>query len=420
MSAGLAEVLTTRFRRLLVLRWSSQTSDGLFQSGLASFLLFSPERAPTALAVATGFAVVLLPYSLIGPLVGTILDRFDRRAIMLLANSVRAGLLTIIAILISQGISETGLIPWVLICFGLSRLVLAGLSAGLPRVVSTGVLVPANAIAVTGGTLASVIGGGVGLGLRTLTSPWSSNASDAAIVSLAAVLYAVAALSALRLRAMELGPVEHEQARTWTAGFIDLRLGLRHLRQHRAGAWAITRVALVRGGMSALIVASILLHRSVFTTDPDQAIAGLATVVTAMGVGSLLGATITPRATRRWSREQWMQRNLHVAALFATVFAVTQTPLLLPITMFLIAMAGQSIKVTADAQVQTTIVDEFRGRVFAVYDMSVNVAIVIGAYLAASTLPVGARSVFLPLLIAVVWLGTASVDMLLNRTQRAR
>ena len=61
----------TAVGRLLALRWMGQFTDGVFQSALASFVLFSPERQPDAKSAAAAFAVVLLPYSLIGPFVGT-------------------------------------------------------------------------------------------------------------------------------------------------------------------------------------------------------------------------------------------------------------------------------------------------------------------------------------------------------------
>ncbi len=68
-----------RLSRLLAVRWTGQMTDGVFQSALASFVLFSPERQANALSAAIGFAVVLLPYSIVGPFVGTILDRVSRQ-----------------------------------------------------------------------------------------------------------------------------------------------------------------------------------------------------------------------------------------------------------------------------------------------------------------------------------------------------
>ena len=67
------------FWRLLELRMASQFGDGLFQAGLAGALLFNPERAASAWAVAGAFAVLFLPYSLIGPFAGALLDKWDRR-----------------------------------------------------------------------------------------------------------------------------------------------------------------------------------------------------------------------------------------------------------------------------------------------------------------------------------------------------
>ena len=71
-----------RLWRLITVRWSAQLTDGLYQSALASYVLFSPERQASATAAAIAFTTVLLPYSLIGPFVGTILDKYSRRQIL--------------------------------------------------------------------------------------------------------------------------------------------------------------------------------------------------------------------------------------------------------------------------------------------------------------------------------------------------
>jgi hypothetical protein len=52
------------------------------------------------------------------------------------------------------------------------------------------------------------------------------------------------------------------------------------------------RIVLVRGGMSALIVVAILLHRNVFSDDFDDVIVGLVVVVVVMGIGLLVGVVI--------------------------------------------------------------------------------------------------------------------------------
>jgi len=156
----------SKFNRILTIRWSGQFTDGLFQSALASFVLFSPERAPNAVSAALAFSVVLLPYSLIGPYVGTFLDRYSRQRIIRNCNYLRALDLLVIAWLVSNGKTGVVLTLFVLFAFGINRLILAGLSAGLPLLVKKEELIAANALAVTGGTIWVVIGGGVGIAVK--------------------------------------------------------------------------------------------------------------------------------------------------------------------------------------------------------------------------------------------------------------
>ena len=91
------------FWRLLELRTASQFGDGLFQAGLAGGLLFNPERAADPWAVAGAFAVLFLPYSIVGPFAGALLDRWDRRAVLVVANFARLILVVGVAVLL----------PWV-------------------------------------------------------------------------------------------------------------------------------------------------------------------------------------------------------------------------------------------------------------------------------------------------------------------
>ena len=80
----------TGFRRLFAVRLTSQAGDGMFQVGLATLFFFSPESAGTATGVAAAFAVLLLPFTVVGPWAGVLLDRWRRRQVLLVGN-LRAG-----------------------------------------------------------------------------------------------------------------------------------------------------------------------------------------------------------------------------------------------------------------------------------------------------------------------------------------
>lgn len=121
------------FRRLLELRAASQFGDGLFQAGLAGGLLFNPERASSPWAVAGAFAVLFLPYSLLGPFAGAVLDRWDRRAVLIAATAGRVLLVAGVAVLLACGARDLFVLLGALMVNGFSRFVTSGLSAALPH-----------------------------------------------------------------------------------------------------------------------------------------------------------------------------------------------------------------------------------------------------------------------------------------------
>jgi MFS family permease len=98
-----------------------------------------------------------------------------------------------------------------------------------------------------------------------------------------------------------------------------------------------------------------------------------------------------------------MRLAISAASISALILVIDRTPTLLALTAFFTALCGQSVKVTNDALVQSKIDDFYRGRVFSVYDVVVNAAIVTGALVAAWVLPISGDSWLLPLLVAISW-----------------
>ena len=386
-------------------------ADGIFQSALASFLLFSPERQADPMGAALAFALVLVPYSVVGPFVGTILDRFSRQRALLISNLIRTVTLSFIALLIFQGYTGVELTIFVLIAFGINRLILAGLSAGLPLVVSREKLISANAYAVTGGSVWVVIGGGIGLGIRKIIdSSASADYADAVIVSVAAVGYLTAAFFASRLKRGEIGPLPHEMVKaSFTQGFREMREGIRFLEDHADAARGIAAIAIQRGGLTALTLMTLVLERNYFNDplDPEAGLAGVTFMIVTAATGLVIGAIVAPFGVARVGRHRWIRLAMLAASVSVIGLALTRTTLTLALTAFFTALCGQSIKVTNDALVQSKIDDIFRGRVFAVYDVVVNLSIVSGALLAALLLPTNGDSWLLPTVVGLGFFLTA-------------
>ena len=394
-------------------------TDGIFQSALASFILFSPERQPDAVSAALAFAIVLLPYSLIGPLVGTILDRVSRQRVILFANITRALALVFIAGLIRNGATGVELTIFVLLAFGVNRLILAGLSAGLPLLFDTSgpvgrtTLVSVNAIAVTGGTVFVVIGGGIGIGLRNLLADrFDANAADSILISLSALTFLIAGLLALRLQKGDLGPLPHELKReSVIQAYKEMVAAFVFLRRIRDCFLGIGATAIQRSGLTALTMMALILNRNTFNNpgDPEAGLAGFAFAITVAGVGITIGAMIAPFGVARYGRHKWIRISLLASAVLPIALAFEQNEFFLVATGFFAGMAGQGVKVTNDALVQSKIEDAYRGRVFAVYDVMVNSGIVSGAIVAALILPRSGASALLPALIAAVYIFVALV-----------
>jgi hypothetical protein len=388
-------------------------TDGVFQSALASFVLFSPERQANALSAAIGFAVVLLPYSIVGPFVGTILDRVSRQRALFFANLARSANLLVVALFVFSGATGVALTAVVLIAFGINRLILAALSAGLPLLIDSKSLITANAIAVTGGSVLVVIGGGIGVGVRALVDGAAlADQADSLLILLAAGGYFTAALLSGRLNKYEIGPMAHEKAAaSFKQGFIDMREGIDFLRKNIDTARGIAATAVHRGGLTALTLTALLLERNTFNDParPEDGLQGFGIALTIAGIGVFLGAFLAPYGVARFGRHRWIKYAMYASAASPVFLAIWQTEVALAVTAFLTAFCGQNIKVTNDALVQSKIDDYYRGRVFAVYDVVVNSAIVSGGLIAALLLPTSGVTAMVPLFVMAAYLLVAVV-----------
>ena len=86
--------------KLLRVRWTGQLTDGMFQSALASFVLFSPERQADALSAAVAFAVVFTLSTFI--LTGVVLVVAD---FVIVAGTVFLGVLFFVITMVATFLS---------------------------------------------------------------------------------------------------------------------------------------------------------------------------------------------------------------------------------------------------------------------------------------------------------------------------
>lgn len=393
------------FRRLLELRAVSQFGDGLFQAGLAGAILFNPEREATPGAIAAAFAVLFLPYSLLGPFAGALLDRWDRRLVLIGANTGRLLLVLAVGAALSVSADQRVLLFGALIVNGFTRFVSSGLSAALPHVVPRDKVLTMNSVATATGALATFLGANFMLLPRWLLG--ADDAGSAVVIFLSALPVAIALVLSVRFAPHILGPDDSVRA---VHGSVAYAVSTGWVHGIRTVATVPTVAATLGGlaahrmvfGINTLLVLVIVRHHG----DHEVAGLGLGTAVLfigAAGTGSFLSTVLTPAAVGRWGR----YRTANGALVLAAVVQLFAACLWLPVMIgcgFVLGAAGQVVKLCADSAMQIDVDDALRGHVFTVQDALFWVTFVGAIAAAAAVIPTDGRSVPLVLAGSVLYL----------------
>ncbi|OBB87264.1 MFS transporter [Mycobacterium sp. 852002-30065_SCH5024008] len=402
------------FWRLLQVRMASQFGDGLFQAGLAGALLFNPDRAADPMAIARAFTVLFLPYSLLGPFAGALMDRWDRRLVLVGANVGRLILIAAIGTILAVRAGDVPLLLGALFANGLARFVASGLSASLPHVVPRDQVVTMNALANASGAIAAFIGANFMLVPRFLVGAGDKGAS--AIIFLTAVPVSIALVLSLRFGSRALGPDDTKRAihgpvlYAVVTGWLH---GARTVAQRPTVAATLSGLAAHRMviGINSLLVL-LLVHQ---LTDP--AVGGLGTALVffgATGLGAFLANVLTPPAVRRWGRYATVNGALAASA----IIEVAGAGLLLPVMVgcgFFLGVTGQMVKLCADSAMQMDVDDALRGHVFAVQDALFWVAFIAAITAAAALIPADGHAPAFVLVASGLYLAGLAMHGILGR-----
>jgi MFS family permease len=408
------------FRQLLLSRFAAQWGDGLFQAGLAGAVLFNPERGADPAAIAGGFTVLLLPYSIVGPFAGALLDRWDRRKVIVAANLLRGLLILLTAVAVGTGLAGFPLYAGALVAVGVSRFVNAGLSASLPHVVPERHLVEANALATTLGAVISVIGAACAVGLRSLFG--AGNVGSGYVTAVAVLGSIVGAYVAGRFPSGRLGPDKVDEA---TETLLAVAHGLADggrvaLRTPSVAAGFVALFAHRMAFGASLLITVLLLRYSLTDVGPLKAgMAGLGEVAVAGGVGLLVAGLTTARIVGRFGRRGAICGALVVAAAAQVGLGLPMTLPTIVLAAFVLTAAGQVVKLCVDSAAQQDVGDETRGRVFALYDTLFNISQVVAVALAAAVVPANGQARWVVLVATVLYLAGMTGYLLVLRNRQA-
>ncbi|GFG76278.1 hypothetical protein MBOT_36430 [Mycobacterium botniense] len=339
-----------------------QLADGLAQITFAQFVLFDIGRGATPGRIAAVLAVTLLPFSLVGPAAGVLIDRWDRRRTLITVSVLRA-VLTGAGIVTVSARSAAAAFIEVLVLLSFSRFVLAAKGAALPRTVPIADLVTGNAVSALAGMSASFLGA-VGGSLIV-------GRSTAAGFVLAAVCYLAACVAFTRLP-----DVGGRQRSGLLARFrqlaAELAQGIRAVAGEPAIRWPLLAVAAHRLLLGAGFVVLVLIADSRY----NLRISGYGVALAATGLAAFAGTLAAPPLARRYSAVALVPAAFLPGAAAAYAGGLFPSLAALVCCVSAAAFAFQVLKIAVDALVGGTASDQVRGRVFAVYDVLYNVAFV--------------------------------------------
>ena len=410
------------FRRLFATRLVSQTGDGVFTAGLGSYVFFNATKFPDPASAAGAFAVLYLPYSLIGPFAGVFIDRWSRRQILVWSAVIRAVFVALTASLVASGNLGVPLYASVLATLAVDRFFLSSLSAALPHVVAGDKLVIANSVAPTAGGIMASIGGLAALGVHLMTG---AGQGGSAITLLAAgCCYLVAGLVAATMRRELLGPDRTADGRPAGRVLAELAVvatgladGARYVWNRRGPAAALGATGANRFLYGILFLMSLLLYRNYFyrLAGANAALGSYSLLVAASAVGYASAALVTPAATRRLAKPAWIAILLAAAAVVTGPLGVTFRPLPFLLIGFALNLVSQGVAICSTTIIQEQADDAYRGRVFAFYDVMFNVTFVAGAAISAAFMPATGKSYSLLVVVAAGYLLAAAGYRLASR-----
>lgn len=297
-----------------------------------------------------------------------LLDRWDRRRILVWGNCLRAGGVLGLAGLLAIDPGTSAIFVGALLLLGVNRFILAALSAGLPHTLPQRLLVVANSIVPTVGSIAASCGAAIGFGLTATldVGVWR----DITALLLAGLLFIAASATAGAMQERSLGPRE---IRHWSAHqiFTQLADGVRYVIAQRTPGYALALMALHRllYGLSLMMLLvmsrNILVDSSVsdFATT-DSGFTVFAAILAVSFIGHACAIVATPFAHRLIGAHLWILVCLALSAGGQLAWSFSYRLPLLFVVFGIFGLSVQGVKISVDTIIQRDTADRYRGRAF--------------------------------------------------------
>ena len=364
------------FALLMATQFAAQAGDGIIQAALAKLIVFGNQkgfdleeaRSPDELLRIALYLFV--PYTIISPFLGVVIDRWDRRRLLFVANGLRAVVLVIVGLVGTGSVPDGVLFGAFLLTLASTRVVLATKSAALPATLEGESLVEGNAVSQLGGAIFQL--GGVAAALIA-----AKYLDTEPIVIVGALVYVLGAGTALLIKRAGEAKVATTLMQEAARVIKSIAAGIAEVSRTPAAGAAITTYFWFRLLWSFSIVGIGFIARELLADDDFQL---LAITAGAGAAGAVLGFLMASRMNARTrSSGQLALIAASVAGVAVAVLGGVETKATLGILTFFLGFGFFLGKISLDTMVQEALGDDFRGRAFSLYDIAYNMAWVVAA-----------------------------------------
>lgn len=353
---------TRSYFRLWLAQVVSSTGDWI---GLIAILAIAARVSDNSgAAVSLVMIARVVPGFFLGTVGGVLIDRFDRRKVMVACDIARASLLLMLPFVETLG----GL---VLISFGLEILTLLwgpAKDASVPHLVDESQLASANSLSLVASYATFPIAS-IAFSLLAALAAWlgSFDALASLQVDQEALALAVDACTFLASAIIVFGlPIPHDRTRhegriDWTQTLRDIREGLAFIAHQPRVRGVIVGLGVGLIGAGAMIPLGAAFAKE--GLGGDSATFGV--LMTALGMGAAIGVVVLLIFQRRLPRETVFEFGVMGTGIFLVLAATCSALFPAALAIGLVGACAGTSYVTGFTVLQESVHDELRGRTFA-------------------------------------------------------
>lgn len=309
----------------------------------------------SGLAISLLLLARFLPPLIVSPLAGVLLDRYDRRRLLIISDVVR--IFVVLGFLLATGPERVWLIYLLTVLqFSFSSLFEPGRSALLPAVVKREDLVAANILGSVTWSIMLAVGGALGGLVSGLLGSNTALLFDAATFAVSALL-----IWSIRLPREVTHPTKGKAHST--SGLRDYIEGLRYARRNPE---TLLTLLVKAGGNVGNIDALLIVYATGLFVLGEDGSGSLGVLWSAFGIGAILG----PILVERWNNGSVRSMRRIILAGYGFIaagwFLLAGAPVLAIAALSMMVKAiGSSLYWTySSAILQKTVDDAYLGRIF--------------------------------------------------------